>query len=576
MSDTSISGSGFPSVEWNPPVKAGAPGPGVPFEIALVQAGAISAGAYTAGAVDFLIEALDTWYQAKDQARQEHGAFYEAWPVPPHDVVLKVITGASAGGMTAAMTAAVARAKFRHIRYRDGGATNPLYAAWVEGVDIRKFLETNDLHPGQPVPSLLDCSILDHLGRMVLEEAGKLEPVDRPWLADPLRVFLTITNVDGVPYWSGMRSINALGYGMKLHKDHVRFVIPGSGQRGTIYPNERVLSGAPSPHDRMWARLIESALASGAFPFFLKPRDVETLVSDYDFRVVVDGPDGCRAAAPWTTGTRPGDPYTFGAVDGGAMDNEPFELARQVLAGARGHNPRDGDEAFRAVICIDPFPDVPAVEGVRAANLDPVNALSKMVSAWTAQARFNPYDLVLADADHVYSRFMLGPHRGKHAFTAPTGEKYHLACGLMGGFGGFFGVDLRRHDYFLGRRNMQQFLRKWFTLPAANALFGHWKNPGLDTLHRVEGERQIIPLVGRMAEDEEVLPTWPKPGAVDLEALVEGAGERAAAVLRVASEPLDVPWYLRPVAWGARKTLVSKIRDVVREKVGGELRSRGH
>ena len=35
------------------------------FEIGLVMAGAISAGAYTAGVIDFLIQALDEYEKAK-------------------------------------------------------------------------------------------------------------------------------------------------------------------------------------------------------------------------------------------------------------------------------------------------------------------------------------------------------------------------------------------------------------------------------------------------------------------------------------------------------------------------------
>jgi len=34
------------------------------FEIGLVRAGAVSAGAYTAGVLDFLLQALDAWYRA--------------------------------------------------------------------------------------------------------------------------------------------------------------------------------------------------------------------------------------------------------------------------------------------------------------------------------------------------------------------------------------------------------------------------------------------------------------------------------------------------------------------------------
>ena len=68
-----------------------------PFEIGLVMAGAVSAGAYTAGVIDYLLETLETWQQEKDS-----GNIY----VPQHSVLIKVMTGASAGGMTTAITVA--------------------------------------------------------------------------------------------------------------------------------------------------------------------------------------------------------------------------------------------------------------------------------------------------------------------------------------------------------------------------------------------------------------------------------------------------------------------------------------
>ena len=59
------------------------------FEIGLVMAGAVSAGAYTAGVVDFLIQALDQWHEGKrgDDPR-----------CPRHDVSLKVMAGALGRG----------------------------------------------------------------------------------------------------------------------------------------------------------------------------------------------------------------------------------------------------------------------------------------------------------------------------------------------------------------------------------------------------------------------------------------------------------------------------------------------
>ncbi|MCX7170005.1 MAG: hypothetical protein NTY41_06835, partial [Proteobacteria bacterium] len=66
------------------------------FEIGLVGAGAISAGAYTGGVIDFMVHALDSWYAAKGKDPL----------APPHDVKLSVISGASAGSITAVLAAA--------------------------------------------------------------------------------------------------------------------------------------------------------------------------------------------------------------------------------------------------------------------------------------------------------------------------------------------------------------------------------------------------------------------------------------------------------------------------------------
>ncbi len=66
------------------------------FEIGFVLAGAISAGCYSAGVMDFIIEALDDYYVERDKPE---------WDGPKHDVRVPVVAGASAGGMTAGMAA---------------------------------------------------------------------------------------------------------------------------------------------------------------------------------------------------------------------------------------------------------------------------------------------------------------------------------------------------------------------------------------------------------------------------------------------------------------------------------------
>jgi hypothetical protein len=66
-----------------------------PFRLGINMAGAISAGAYTAGVFDFIIQALQQWEAAKTQGHV----------VPGHTVSIEVLSGASAGAMCSAMGA---------------------------------------------------------------------------------------------------------------------------------------------------------------------------------------------------------------------------------------------------------------------------------------------------------------------------------------------------------------------------------------------------------------------------------------------------------------------------------------
>src|SRR6266702_7100898 len=116
----------------NPPV------PPQTFELALVLGGTVSAGAYTAGALDFLIEALDCWEAARASGDPL---------VPRHRVVLRVITGASGGGVNAAIAARALNFDFPHIAQGmavdPNGSSNPFYDTWIRDLTLARFLETS-------------------------------------------------------------------------------------------------------------------------------------------------------------------------------------------------------------------------------------------------------------------------------------------------------------------------------------------------------------------------------------------------------------------------------------------------
>ncbi|MDP4828241.1 MAG: hypothetical protein NWR73_11165, partial [Flavobacteriales bacterium] len=63
------------------------------------MAGAVSAGCYSAGVLDYLFEILDLWEKGRKGLIPELEEFTSL--IPQHNVVIDAIGGASAGGMTA-------------------------------------------------------------------------------------------------------------------------------------------------------------------------------------------------------------------------------------------------------------------------------------------------------------------------------------------------------------------------------------------------------------------------------------------------------------------------------------------
>lgn len=157
-----------------------------PFRLGINMAGAISAGAYTAGVLDFLTEALDAWYAAKARPGEL---------VPTHDVQIDVLSGASAGGMCAAIAAVMLAEPPDHIRNpleAVPSTRNRLFEAWVNRIDITHLLTSTDLpkHASPDVVSLLDSSVIDTIAAQFLTPS--LPPAPRRLYVSPsLTLFLS-------------------------------------------------------------------------------------------------------------------------------------------------------------------------------------------------------------------------------------------------------------------------------------------------------------------------------------------------------------------------------------------------
>lgn len=610
---------------------------GKDFHLGLTMSGAISAGAYTAGVFDFLIQALDEWEKTRDGGKT----------VPDHRIGIKVMAGASAGSITAAIGA---------LALLDGGQTPglhrdhtgrafhyylpKLYDAWVikpafqdeaaigldllslgdldkpinPGVPPGSFLRSQDApvptaSDSAPVASLLNVSILARISQDALSVAKTLNP-PKPYIAQTLHIYMTLTNLRGVPYKVPFAGGD---YHMITHGDRMHYAIEnaGSWQRPgsesafgesdasrSLGP-KWLLPDATAVDQSKWKDFAVSALASSAFPVGLSPRVVGAELKDYAGRnfpspALVENPNAIKPEWPVTWAQDAA--FDFTTADGGIIDNDPFEYAHfAVKDGANLEAPNESapDKVDRAVVMISPFPEAKPIRPAGEPTIDLISVISALFPSLINQARFKPDALALAAKEDHASRYLIGPSRTKIADGKDVDERYGIASGLLGGFGGFIARAFRDHDFQLGRRNCQRFLQTSFALPVNNPLVAQWKDAGIDigkfaAINNKAGYPAsycLIPLFGSAKDEVPALP-WPRISRVQFDNLQGRIADRfdyvapklvsqnvkglLGALIRLVLVPIvrDIPGLIRPRVLGfVRLTILADLvrRDQIEE-----------
>ncbi len=478
------------------------------FAIGINMAGAVSAGAYTAGVLDFLTEALEEWQKQKDAFRAhlsdpDAPAAYD-FPVPLHDVIIEGFSGASAGGMCAAIASVMLQSQFVHIKNAEDpavtGTNNIFYESWVNKIDISRLLQAEDLKkppkwdpkdpcapPGAQDPnakpllqSLLDSTVIDEIAAYAL--TPRQPAVSRPWVASDMNLFLTVTNMRGMTYPLYGDATGSVTEFTTYYGDRVRFETTRTGA-GQVWAAAQALplEDAASP---AWKTLQETAKATGAFPLFLAPRVLARPLRDY--RSPVWFPVGAPDPVPLPTPDLPDpppDPICTLNVDGGVTDNDPFELIHDYLAcqnpnpekDADGtpRNPREPEKANCAVITVAPFPATDRYdENFFAKPMSLLAMAARLFTVLIAQSRFLGESLSVLTSMSAFSRFVIAPSddqlEAKIKNDSSLAGTSVLQCGTLSAFGGFMCRDFRAHDFMLGRYNCQWFLKTHFKLPLNN------------------------------------------------------------------------------------------------------------
>ncbi|HEX8315203.1 MAG TPA: patatin-like phospholipase family protein, partial [Flavisolibacter sp.] len=477
------------------------------FYIGLCMAGAVSAGAYTAGVMDYLLEALEEWQKRKEQNSAN---------TPSHEVVIPVIGGASAGGMTGIIAAAALNNPLKPIKeplddLMQERPENKFYHSWVDllGKDMfPMMLDTGDMKNEQII-SLLNSSFIDTVADRAIKPNLKEWKPAPPYFDKDLKIFTTLTNLEGFPYNIAMKGGRLPEkYYMAIHNDYACFRLQSNG---VTNQNDGWM-----PLDFRTGDNIEvakdAAMATGAFPVGLKSRELKRKSS------YVNNMLWCRDITEHFPVKEP-DCKTLN-VDGGVINNEPFDKVRDVLNSITGEDKKKDEKESNAynnentfqstVLMIDPFPS--KERGKFKKSLKLLDVVGLTFNAILEQMRAKPTQLANAMDDNCAGQFLITPSR--RIPTLNGGEKEvagddAIACGALGGFSGFMSKEFRIHDYFLGRFNCELFLRDYFTISeeAMNAN-GIFKNgyAGINkegfASKRKEGQYQIIPIFSPHPPDD--------------------------------------------------------------------------
>ena len=493
------------------------------FKLGLTMAGAVTAGAYSAGCLYYLLRNLELWERKKISK--------ECNSIPRHKVTLEVLGGASAGSMVTAIAALTFGLKKDINNIEELDTTDLQYDAWVNLLDkeehVKKGTLMELLKPNKKDSenagkfSLFNSDFLDQLRDRIIDKIILSEKREWPvYISEHLQILFTLTSLNGVPVGVSFSkdkpdSPESPVHYMKLHQvtsHHKRE--PEGKDTSPLIKLPRVNNLEISEHisdeqkaiikrkKKEMQEFVDYALASGAFPIGFPPVDLNLSGSllkhhlqnyffkDYDKKLIL----GKVAEA---------SQFDFTAIDGGTLNNEPFVEVKNILNdliqdlgkdNARSvnnyksliqslekHTYKTGQnqsaknfvedlnrefikgeiQVFDAIMMIDPFPNFTDIDIDTLNSNTPKEIVMNIIGALRGQAMVKNPDRIL---DFINGeRFgMIFPSRRVNGERVK--DEPHLATSSVGAFGGFLSEEFRKHDFMLGMKNCQSFIRRYFCI----------------------------------------------------------------------------------------------------------------
>ena len=480
-------------------------------QVAITIAGAVSLGSYEAGVMYEVLDALAQHNRWADENKQSEKR-----------IEIDVLTGASAGGMTAAMTAF-------SLLYNGSGLSqpynNPLYNAWVNDIDITTLLA---MQPDEDVShSVLSSDCVVGISRKYLTPTPpptKPLPLSHPALSSNgvLHLGMALSNLNGVDY--ARSTITSGEFIYTRHADQ--------------YIDQ--LDFSDGYLAKKWETIRATAVSCGAFPIAFSVQELVRNMTDY-----MSSPFLLKSL--WNG--KPIIPFCY--TDGGVFQNEPLGMAKNLVerlpdgrltAKDRGYlfiapKPKSSDvnmgfnkenanfkatilQLIGAVMGQSEFQDWVMAESVnekialldtRATQLKSLfdsarltSEITRPVTSALLESFFSKSEIEQGTLDTARTQLQKQYAPEYHSFQNPEAAKAWLDAllvlelaadlhekeemyiydfvadpGLLAGgqlfsFTGFFDVKYRQHDYDYGRFVAQQQIRLY--MANADSIFSglHW------------------------------------------------------------------------------------------------------
>ncbi|MCU0526441.1 MAG: patatin-like phospholipase family protein [Elainella sp. Prado103] len=285
-------------------------------KLAIAISGAVSLGSYEAGVLYEVIEAIAQHNVHPDTSVD-------------HRIEIDVITGTSAGALTACILAQ--KLMFEAEALRQPYA-NALYGAWVEDLGIAELLQLRGRD--DPKFSIFSSEQIADLGyKYLLQRYAIGQPTPRqrhPAVAPRLKLGLGLSHLNGVDQEIEMTDfpdLTHLEYRSNRHFRYTRYA-----DRFTCEICDHEMDDEPA----LWKTLERIARASGTLPFAFRLLQLQPWSDDSIPR----------------KSTLPQDPPgSFGYLDSGLFEHEPLGLAKTLVDEI---DPQHLDHADRFYLSVAP------------------------------------------------------------------------------------------------------------------------------------------------------------------------------------------------------------------------------